>query len=245
MFTRRGILRASVAAGVVDDRPQCPRQGLAAVNAGEFRRSGPRLRLPYPHPRRPGEISVLLGARLYAGTGVAGGNGGAAQGAAYRARGDRDAERLWPRQLRHAVRHQGARRERARRRRDRRQDAGERSRRHERGRHPRHPAQSGDRRGQRSQYRAPAHCGRDRTRQEPQLARPDVHQPRHDLRHQGSGRRIAGPRRVRSFRRRARPRSARNSRALPICSRWCNPARPMSRFPAPIGRRRLRPIMPT
>ena len=218
MFTRRGILLASIAAGVAMTGRNSPRQGVAALDAGEFRRSGPRLRLPHPHPRRPGEISVLCGARLHAGTGVARRNGGAAPGAAYRARGDRDAERLWPRQFRDAVRHQGARRDRARRRRDRRQDAGERSRRHEPGGHPRHPAQSGDRRRQRSHYRPPALSGRDRTRQEPQLARPDVHQSRDDLRHQGSGRGIAGAGRVRPFRRRPGRSSARNSRALPTCS---------------------------
>ena len=47
----------------------------------------------------PGEVPVVCRPRLYAGAGAAGGDGGAAQGAAHAARGDRDAERLRHRQL--------------------------------------------------------------------------------------------------------------------------------------------------
>ena len=221
------FLLASVAAGVAMNTRRSSRQGVAALDAGEFRRAGRRLRLPYPYPRRPGEISVLFGPRLYARTGVARGNGGAAQGAAYRARGDRDAERLWPRQLGDAVRHEGARRERARRRRDRRQDAGERSRRHEQGRHPRHPPQSGDRRRQRSQCRATALFGRGRSRRRRAAGTCSSSPPADDLGDQGTGRGLAGARRVRSFRRRAGRARRRSSRALPTWSSWSNPARPM------------------
>ena len=50
-----------------------------------------------------------------------------------------------------------------------------RSRRHEPGRHPRHPAQSRNRRRQRSQCRAAALSGRGRARQGARLACPAVH----------------------------------------------------------------------
>src|SRR4029077_15336561 len=91
-------------------------EGLATGDGGEFRCAFRRLRLPYPHFRRPGEIRVLCRTRLYAGTGVARGDGGAAQEPSPRARGDRDPERVRHRQFGDALRHEGARRHCSRRR---------------------------------------------------------------------------------------------------------------------------------
>src|SRR5258706_4984853 len=120
-------------------------QSLAAGDAGEFRRARRRLRLPYPHPRRPGEISVLRRPRVYAGDGAARGDGGAAPRASRAARGDRHPERLRHRQLGDPLRNESAWRRRARSRGHRRQDAGERARRDGPGRRMRHPPQSVDR----------------------------------------------------------------------------------------------------
>src|SRR5882672_7476686 len=98
-------------------------QSPTAGDAGEFRRARRRLRLPYPHPRRPGEISVLRRPRLYAGDGAARGDGGVAPAASPAARGDRHPERLRYRQLGDPLRNESARRRRARCRGHRRQDA--------------------------------------------------------------------------------------------------------------------------
>src|ERR671923_70462 len=57
--------------------PNRPCQSIPAGDAGELRRAGGRLRLPYAHPWRSREISVLLGARLYPGDGIARRDGGA------------------------------------------------------------------------------------------------------------------------------------------------------------------------
>src|SRR5712691_11368712 len=152
-------------------------QSLAARDAGEFRCARRRLRLPYPHTRRPGEISVLRRPRLYPGDRAARGDGGIAPAASRAARGDRHPERLRDRQLGDSLRNESARRRRARGRGHRRQDAGERAGRDGPGRRVRHPPQSLDRRHQRPGCRPPAAPEGDRAREEPQLARPDEHEP--------------------------------------------------------------------
>src|SRR5258708_5970326 len=148
------------------------RQSLAAGHAGEFRCARRRLRLPYPHPRRPGEISVLRRPRLYPGDGAARGDGGTAPRATHKARGDRHPERLRHRQLGNALRNESTRRRRAGCRGHRRQDAGERVGRHGPGGGVRHPAQSLDRRHQRPGCRPPAAAEGARAREGPQLAHP-------------------------------------------------------------------------
>jgi len=69
MMTRRRFVAGALAgAGLI----QCegrPGEGVPAGDAGEFRRAFGRLRLPYPHPRRPGELPYFLRARVHAGDG--------------------------------------------------------------------------------------------------------------------------------------------------------------------------------
>ena len=71
-------------------------ESRAAIDAGEFRHSRRRLRLPHPYPPGSCEIPVLRRPRLHPGTGVARRDDGPAQGAAYGARGDRHAKHLRP-----------------------------------------------------------------------------------------------------------------------------------------------------
>ena len=130
MLTRRSMMLASIAAGVIDEQQNRLCQSGAARDAGEFRRARRRLRLPHPHPRAiprnsrsspaasirpnwrsPEEMTALHKALHMERVVIV------------------TPSDLRHRQLGHAVRHGGARRDRARRRRDRRQDVGERSRR--------------------------------------------------------------------------------------------------------------------
>ena len=176
MLTRRNMLLASIAAGVLmHNRDVLAKAAQPSTPVNFEVPAGACDCHTHIHGDRR-EIPVLRRPRLHAGAGLARRDGGAAQGAAHGARGGGDAERLRHRQFLQPVRHDGPWRGRARRRRDRRQDAGERTRCHAQGRLPRHPAQSRDRRHQRSQRRPRARSGRHRARQGARLACPDLHE---------------------------------------------------------------------
>src|ERR1017187_1547935 len=105
-----------------DAQPTRLRQSVSTVHGCELRRPGARLRLSYAFLCRSGEVSVLAPAHGYARTVAARRDVCAAPCAAHRARGDRDSESLWNKQWRHALRHEGSRRDRTRDRRDQRPD---------------------------------------------------------------------------------------------------------------------------